>query len=421
MIIYVNHHSSVGDGMRLKIFSTRKILVTTCCLLLIGLLAGSVIAFGQNEATQKPNETAAALTTLGNATATPPQPVVLSISATPTTVTVGTPKFVTFNVTSNGVAVSGATVTLSDNAAGTGTTNAAGNVVISVNATAAGTIIATASMPSYTSGTTTLTATGPNASAYWLFIVLVLPIVLFYKKYISSSMFISLFILLISFAVWMVGGFLQENIILGVLGAGVFGGIVYDIVVNKGEYILPKVEEDGISLGVIYGAVIGFATAILVIDGALSHTNNINSLTLQDSLTAFLAALGLKGGSEFAATQKLMVPKKKAPISLKLSPTEKVQNGFKKSVDAEKLVVEGEILIKEKDIVRQVVHLNLKPKDKDDILIIRDIFTQETDFTKFSKDVEVKELLEGPWEAWVTWDDDKYQAESIHQPFTVLP
>lgn len=37
--------------MRLNILSTRKILVTTCCLLLIGLLAGSVIAFGQTEST----------------------------------------------------------------------------------------------------------------------------------------------------------------------------------------------------------------------------------------------------------------------------------------------------------------------------------------------------------------------------------
>lgn len=49
--------------MRLNIFSMRKTLIITCCLLLIGLLAGSVIAFGQNESTQQPTETAATPTT----------------------------------------------------------------------------------------------------------------------------------------------------------------------------------------------------------------------------------------------------------------------------------------------------------------------------------------------------------------------
>jgi hypothetical protein len=82
----------------------------------------------------------------------------LSISATPTTVTVLMPTNVTFNVTSAGAAVSGAAVTLSGNATGSGTTDASGIAVISVNATGAGTITATASLAGYTDGSTTITA-----------------------------------------------------------------------------------------------------------------------------------------------------------------------------------------------------------------------------------------------------------------------
>ena len=79
----------------------------------------------------------------------------LSLSANPTTVTVGTATNVAFTVSP---AISGATVTLIGAATGSGTTDASGSVTISVNATGAGTITATASMTGYTDGIATLTA-----------------------------------------------------------------------------------------------------------------------------------------------------------------------------------------------------------------------------------------------------------------------
>ena len=85
-------------------------------------------------------------------------PNVLNISASPNQVTVGTPTDVVFTVTSNGIAVNGATVTLSGVASGSNTTDVNGNTVINVNATGVGSITATASMTGYTDGTTTVSA-----------------------------------------------------------------------------------------------------------------------------------------------------------------------------------------------------------------------------------------------------------------------
>ena len=85
---------------------------------------------------------------------------VLTITANQTNVTAGTPTFVNFMVRnqSSGLAVSGATVTLTGVATGTGTTGAGGNTTLSVNASGAGIVTATASMTGYTSNTTTVTA-----------------------------------------------------------------------------------------------------------------------------------------------------------------------------------------------------------------------------------------------------------------------
>ena len=93
-------------------------------------------------------------------TVTPTPLPVLTIVANQTTVTAGTPASVNFLVRnqSSGLAVSGATITLTGVATGTGTTGADGNATISVNATGAGSITATASMAGYTSNTTTITA-----------------------------------------------------------------------------------------------------------------------------------------------------------------------------------------------------------------------------------------------------------------------
>ncbi|MCX9026388.1 MAG: hypothetical protein OIN85_09875 [Candidatus Methanoperedens sp.] len=81
----------------------------------------------------------------------------LTVSATPATVRAGTPTSVTFDVTSSGIAVPNAAVTLSGVATGSGITNASGFAVIGMNATSAGKITATANLGGYTDGTTTIT------------------------------------------------------------------------------------------------------------------------------------------------------------------------------------------------------------------------------------------------------------------------
>jgi hypothetical protein len=82
----------------------------------------------------------------------------LSLSASPTNVTVGVPTDVTFTVTSNNTPVEGADVNLTGSATGSGTTDANGTAVISVNATSVGTITATATKQSYSNATTAVTA-----------------------------------------------------------------------------------------------------------------------------------------------------------------------------------------------------------------------------------------------------------------------
>ena len=84
----------------------------------------------------------------------------LIVSASPTSVTAGTPTNVNFTVINQTslVPINGATVTLTGVATGSGTTGGDGKATISVNASSAGTITATASMTGYTSNTTTVTA-----------------------------------------------------------------------------------------------------------------------------------------------------------------------------------------------------------------------------------------------------------------------
>ncbi len=94
-------------------------------------------------------------------TSTSTQP--LSVAASPTTVKVGTPTSVTFAATSGGRPVSGATVVLSGEATGSGTTDESGNAVITVDAAAAGTISAMASKSGYNVASVNMTAPGFEA------------------------------------------------------------------------------------------------------------------------------------------------------------------------------------------------------------------------------------------------------------------
>jgi hypothetical protein len=89
----------------------------------------------------------------------------LSLSASPTTVFVGIPTDVNFTVTSDSAKISGAMVTLSGSATGSGTTDANGSVKINVNATEAGTITAKASKTGYINASTTLIASVKHGGA----------------------------------------------------------------------------------------------------------------------------------------------------------------------------------------------------------------------------------------------------------------
>ena len=93
---------------------------------------------------------------------------VLTVTASPSSVIVGTATAVKFTVKNqtSGLVINGATVTLSGSATGSGVTGADGTVTISVNAGTAGTITATAIRTGSTNGVTTVTATAsPGASS----------------------------------------------------------------------------------------------------------------------------------------------------------------------------------------------------------------------------------------------------------------
>jgi hypothetical protein len=87
----------------------------------------------------------------------------LSIVSSPTTITAGDPTYVMFTVKSGDNFIGEATVTLSGAASGHGVTNQNGLVIILVNSTGPGTITATAIKTGYSSGSTTLTASGHHA------------------------------------------------------------------------------------------------------------------------------------------------------------------------------------------------------------------------------------------------------------------
>ncbi len=429
--------------MRLNIFSTKKILLVTCCLLFIGLLTGAVVAFGQTPTSAETLQANSAPTTTS-----PPQLNISLIYPEQQTVEVGTQTFVIFNVKSNSGAVPGVNVTLSGSATGKGITDWQGNATIAINATEVGTITATASATNYTNGSMTLAAAkiGGDPTGFWIIVIVALGIAIILAVYaishlrqkkteesankksdtkepgITESAMISLSLLLISLVDWIWGGFLGKNYIIGILGAGVFGGIILDIIVNKGEYIVPKAEEDGYSLGVIYGAVMGFITAIVIIGNEFNHGNIAG--TPYDPILAFLGAVGVKNGTEFATTQKLMPPKKKSSISFNLKDGQGnfIEEGITYApMDATNFKIEGEILISEKINERQAMHLNFQKENN--ILIVKDTSTNDKNPTKFENiDVSGINLDKGKWEAWASWDgDDKYdQAESIHRKFELV-
>lgn len=479
------------------------------------------MANGQPEPTPNSTTTASATTTL-SPTETPapagiPRPMplgmTLNTSADPSVLTINTSTPVTFTVTTAGVPVNNATVTLGGVYNASGMTNSAGSTVIIVNATSAGKISAVASKEGFSIGTTTLTVTGGPSPLSDLFIIIIIvgELVLFgltdCRKFecpkpngsgqdtqnklsrelsiirllsilsifftillivrwlapgiwgelskeiqeiltlvlialgaviligiiyglltkkswnwnlywnlnwfnVTPSMFVSFSVVWISSAVWLLGT-MENNFLIATLGAGVLGGIIYDIVVSKGEVILPKVDPDGISLGALYGGALGFASAIMVINSVYQTPSPI--VNFNHSLLAFLSALGLKGFSEFSATTQLMT-KKKASIEFNLDPPTNTCKATTENNNKAKVKVKGQIVINENVIESQTVHLNFQ-KDNN-IQISVDVHTN--DGTTFDNGEGI-DLEVGNWQAWASWDgSDTYdKAESMHKKFEV--
>lgn len=222
-----------------------------------------------------------------------------------------------------------------------------------------------------------------------------------YNGYVFSSVVLGL-----ALFAWL-WGFLSGNGIAALIGAGVTGGMLYDVVLNKGKYVLPAPESDGINLGSLYGAIIGFVTAISVLEGALPST----SFPVDKSLTAFLVSLGIKGGSEVAATTRITLLKRSSLIRYDVG-------GLKQSKDA-KIKVGGKLILpdtKEPSAAKDKVIL-VKLKNKAGFEAIRECLANENgDFS-----YEFDGIDAGEWESWVSWkgDEDNDAAESEHQLFKV--
>jgi alpha-tubulin suppressor-like RCC1 family protein len=142
-----------GEKMEIKnVYRGRALRIAAGILVMVLLLTGGAGAKGVD------------VVAIAPATATQPA---LSVTVTPSTLTAGTTTLVTFTVTSKmGAVVSGAAVTLTGAASGSGTTNANGAVTLTVNTANAGTITATASKTGFISGSTTITATVPAVAVY---------------------------------------------------------------------------------------------------------------------------------------------------------------------------------------------------------------------------------------------------------------
>lgn len=205
-------------------------------------------------------------------------------------------------------------------------------------------------------------------------------------------------------------GYNHERGIMAVIGAGVVGGILYDIVLNRGKYVLPKPEEDGINLGSLYGAIVGFAIAIAIIEALLP-----NHVPREKSLTAFLIALGVKAGGEVASTIRIQLMTRKSDIQYDVK-------NFKYGKDGD-INVEGTLVLadlkKEETAKNKVIHINLKKegeqrKEKE---TSRESLT--TDDGKFQ--YTIKDIALGKWESWASWKGDEkfHGAESEHEFFEV--
>ncbi len=201
-----------------------------------------------------------------------------------------------------------------------------------------------------------------------------------------------------------IAGYWSSNGGVAVIGAGILGGLLYDLGVTKGQYVMPTQTEDGINLGSLYGAVVGFAIAIAIIQPNIST----GTVTIYTSFDAFLIALGIKAGSEYASSDKLMT---KAASSISYDAGEVTTRTQPKTVKGTLLDGQGEPL------KNKVVHIFVK-NAQGDMEVSRDTVTTDlagnANFT-----FQLPLLDKGDWESWAAWDgDEKNKAgESAHEKF----
>ncbi len=218
---------------------------------------------------------------------------------------------------------------------------------------------------------------------------------------------------LVSIALWLYG-YQSNNGALAVISAGVMGGILYDIAVSRGEYVLPKPDTDGINLGSLYGAIVGFSVAIAILQ-PLYATSTPTGASVYTSFDAFLIAVGVKTGSEFASTVRMELVKTPSSISYDAKDLK---------TTSQPKTVTGALLDKDdKPLKSKVVHIFVKDTASGGTQTSRDTLTTEkmTDGVNFTYQLQLPTQNPTTWESWASWDgDDTNQpAESKHETFTV--
>jgi len=201
------------------------------------------------------------------------------------------------------------------------------------------------------------------------------------------------------------GGYYYGNGVVAIIGAGIVGGLLYDIAVSRGKYVLPTSDTDGINLGSAYGAIVGFAIAIAILQPLFPTPGP----TVYASFDTFLIALGVKSGSEFASTTRMELTKD--PSSISFDAKELVTPKGSKTVAGALLDKDGNSL------KNKVVHILLKDTTAG-VQYSRD--TLSTDLVNgVNFTFQFPQLDASTWESWASWDgDDKNQAvESAHETF----
>jgi hypothetical protein len=120
------------------------------------------------------------------------------------------------------------------------------------------------------------------------------------KSRLKSNQIVSLVTIIVVVAFAVASAILNDVFATAVL-VGAIGGLVHELVSSNGKYILPNIDSTSgnpsdVSLGGLYGLVIGGVAGLLLVGGLAATT-----VTAQVLSSAFLAGLAVKGVSDAAA------------------------------------------------------------------------------------------------------------------------